>query len=150
ADGLATEKRTLHDIQSGSRTVVDVVLARAVPLEIVLVAADDGSPVTDALVYLQDVETGLLYDGGHGDAFVPDSQGRVRPTMLRPARAAVQLTAKGFVSVPNTVVDPRTQEGPFTLRLLRAKTISGRLVHADGTPAPGEWVRAQPAGRLFG
>lgn len=146
ADGLASQERKLRDLQPGSRTVVDVALERAVPVEIVLVAADDGSPVREAYVWIHDLESGLLYDGGHGDSVAPDADGRVRATMLRPRPAAVQIDAKGFVRVPDTQFDPRTLQGPLTIRLVRAISISGRLVRADGTGVAGEWVRAAPAG----
>jgi protocatechuate 3,4-dioxygenase beta subunit len=145
ADGFATEDRRLRDVQSASRTVVDVALVRAVPLELLLAAADDGAPVTNAIVWITDAETGFLYDGGHGDSFEPDAAGRVLATMLRPRPVRVQIDAKGFVSVPHTTVDPVAQQGPLTFRLVRAKTIAGRLLHSNGTPAPGEWVRAVSA-----
>jgi hypothetical protein len=142
ADGFATEDRRLHEVQPASRIVVDVALARAVPLELRLVAADDGTPVSEAFVWIHDAETGFLYDGGHGDSFAPDANGRVLATMLRPRPVRVQIDAKGFVRVPDTAVDPATQQGPRTFRLTRAMSIAGRLVHADGTAAAGEWVRA--------
>lgn len=145
ADGLAAEDRKLHDVASGSRTVVDVAMQAAASLELLLVAADDGTPVGEAIVWISDAESGFLYDGGHGDAFDPDAGGRVRAAVLRPKPVAIQIDAKGFVSVPRTTVDPRTQQGPLTIRLTRAMSISGRLVRADGTAVAGEWLRAFPA-----
>ncbi|HEU4394126.1 MAG TPA: carboxypeptidase-like regulatory domain-containing protein, partial [Planctomycetota bacterium] len=146
ADGFGAVQRWLHDLASGSRTVVDFTLEPARTLELLLVAADDGTPVREAIVWVKDAASGDLYEGPHGDAFRPDEQGRVRAPGLRDAAIELQIEAKGFAWTQEKLAAPSALAGPATIRLVRAVSISGRLLHANGTAARGETVRAIPVG----
>jgi protocatechuate 3,4-dioxygenase beta subunit len=146
AEGLALAQRHLPDLAPGSRTVVDLVLERAVSLDLLLVADDDGTPVPKALVWISDAKGGL-YHGGEGGAFLPDAKGRIHATGLRPSPVKVQIDAEGFVTVPGSVIDPVERKDVVEIRLVRGFTISGRLLQADGTPVAGQWIRAHPEGK---
>jgi hypothetical protein len=147
AEGFADVKRRLYDLAPGARIAADFVLERGVILDLVLVAADDGTPVTKAIVWVQDARTGSLYAGPDGDAFGPDERGRIRVPGLRPMTVQVQIEAEGFVNVLNEKVDPATQNEPYTFRLVRGVEISGRVLRPDGTPYEDRDIRAFPEGK---
>lgn len=146
ADGFGAAGKDLRELASGSRTVVDFSLEPALSIDLLLVAADDGTPVREATVWVIDAASGDLYEGPHGDAFRPDEQGRVRASGLRDAAIGVQIQAKGFAWTREHLDAPSALPGPVTFRLVRTLSISGRLLRADGTPAAGEIVRAIPVG----
>ena len=150
ARGFAPADREFRSLGPGSRTVVDLALERPASLDILLLAEEGGVPVSAALVWISDAEGGHLYDGGKGDAFVPDAEGRVRADALRPRAVKVQVDAGGFVRVPDTEVNPVGRTEPLVFRLRRAFALEGRRVGSDGSPLAGQWIEARPVGEVVG
>ena len=146
AEGFAPEDRDLPDPEPGSRAIADFSLAPAVAIEILLLSADDGSPVREAIVWVTDAESGSLYEGPHGDAWRPDQDGRVRVPAVRDTRFEIQVEAKGFARAREVFAKPSAEPGRATMKLERAFSISGRVLKADGSPAAGQSVFAVPAG----
>ncbi len=142
AAGYAMASRKLAGMTPGEPTDVDFTLQTATVLELLLVDDADGSPVTDAIVWITDTGEGGLYESEHGDHFEPDENGRVRADTLRPRSVRVQIDPKRHVRPPKRVFDPTAETEPVTVRLTLGKSISGHLWNADGTPAAGRSLRA--------
>jgi protocatechuate 3,4-dioxygenase beta subunit len=114
--------------------------------EVRVLLEGDETPVPEANVSLV-----YFHDQGNWSnaAQAPtDREGRARVGPVGPGSLAVLVSGEAIAArggPPTQLEGSKEGPGPFTLtvRVQRGRTIEGRVVKPDGTPAAGAWVNAQ-------
>jgi len=103
------------------------------------VVDDLGEPVTAFELDVRSTEEG----GARESATFQHADGRFRFARVGPGEWRVEAEAEGHTQAEETVVVLPAEGVDLVLRLDRVARVAGRVVGADGAPAPGATVRAR-------